>query len=1779
MNSVDRGLELRLASPAAPVVRQAVGELLSRPEPHGANDVLALVQSPATSPLARTLACNALRAHMVAVLDRAAASTTGTTKSRRPDATAAKSASATIRAVAMQLAHWPESSAAFAAGAQLLVELFVYPGLHLDARENPLLAVLAESPDASGAVWRAIAQWVARTCRSAAATTETTAAASAESLERAVPRLLPVLAHLVLCPNATLGTNNVPAPKRFPVPLSQIADTCLLLLRTPTAAAVHGSVMDALKAWTLALPPIANERDPARDAWLEHLVSSGLDSPEDGSGLDFGVVTELLVSDAVDRKYGALDTTPSVELLLRVLSREDAALTPHRREMLVACLAFVLLDSTLAEPLIHRVLQLLLGIVLDGPMHPAVASMLVIPALQYQAHADLDLRQASRALLDAVEASSPTESHSLASVDAAVGVLAAGILNDAAACNAALASGIPHRVLVFPAAFTADPTAAAQLLDVAADGDNALEPHAHHLFPYALHHLQHSSSGPGALAVIQDLLPRLVASRSPMIVSKVLAVLSAWAKAHQARPAVALAAFVALFRAWKAWNRSYPTLRDAMSYYLSAQGVVRAKRGSAIDQAHRDLELGLAVLLRDALRDESLTFGQVDDAALFLTRFIQLPSLAPATLEILIDGCTLGAARGMFEADGMWNLTLAPVAVRALGLPRVTRAMLPIYRALAAYLPHLDAEHLRSTVVEALVYPFIPFAPVVDHCDTRMRDDGSEEDMPVYKPKVSGVAPDLVAAALDALVALPVAEIQRWIPDKVPETCQILLAGIQQPEHAALARAHAGVLRRLLEHEADEIPRSLFLGRPGTESAASAAGSELDLTRSSASTSIEADISAARAKLVVLGIKSPAILSAASRVAVLPVATELGSFVGASLADGTFDHHLMHRLMAVPMYQRHYATHLPSLPTAVLGATAPPHAALLAALVRGFTAADMVNVKANAMFAMSGLALALHAMHHEDAPAVAEFVFSFLVQRFLVVPDGVEPVVVAVPSDVARFALEPADAEALFTRDTADVSVDELQAAAAHCLGHLSNVAGAEHVVAALVEHLIKLVDEETNWSGFSAAFSLCMVLGHKFASRTDIPAHLARVQSYLEAHATRKLAFLPIKKAVGLAMGVAYASRARADAVPRSVIEYARSAVAGFDADIPLRAACASWILLQTREETDLEAVAKLAGVIDAVADINTRGHLMATSAAATAQLDAGATAPLVAHHLAGWLKPGTAPAYRINHGLALFAALGFDFVDPGASAAHPAARAAGAAVLPKLLDLVGCGPAGTAKFAATNARLAKVCLPFLAWTVSQWSGAGSAAAAAVRSTAVKEPADLARLERDAYVLRNVFDALAPLAKDTPVPAAHVLVGALADVRKPLPLVNWYPVLDAVRAQGFGEVAWRFAAAHAPSSYSALQYLLDGTGRVAKSAGEWALAVSRDHGLGVLMGMAGLRRTPLDVRGRKGAVVTVPEETLAQVVVGLLGDLFGDTAVRGRPRPVLPPNAAVGLQTSLLETIGANVPLTPAADGVHARITGIMTTFLDRHPTLTPPQTRAVVEHFVFSYASAELLTSPALRAAPQAELVHAVVTAAHLVDLARSRPATAPVPRHLAPATMLGWAVHALLDAGVWSGDVVALLRRVLVGLIESATAPEDKKGELAPAEIARANAKARNAARDEWVVRVLDLALLLHATSKDARAVECAVREFLLPLLTRSAAGKGGDWKTQLAFELAAALDADRGGNGNDHSCVNRVLKRFGALAEARPDEYAAATRGVFARFRYHDEAARQWQSWAM
>ncbi|KAJ3368509.1 hypothetical protein GGF31_006329 [Allomyces arbusculus] len=1698
---LDKALALRLAANVPNVVHHAALDVL-RSRAHGLAHLLVFLKATSTSDLARHVVCLVLRRNLLA--DR--------------DAVAVRTTLVTLSAL---LPHWPASSAAVATGTRTLVDLWAAAPLHAkifkaEPLANPLVAVLDESPDLAGPIATCIEKLV--------------------KLRQAVDhdlaaRLAPVLGRMVLFPNVLLGPT--PLPKRFAVSLLHLVDLTLdMLARAHDDSEATGLIQSSLVKWSLAQCSISTERDPQRISWLTHLVTGSVERLSD-TDIDWILtVTCLLLVDLAERRHQQLDCTDHLTALMHVLDTHPDLDVPL--SLLFPVVAYALLDSalddTLFVPLLTHLTACLAHVSTIAEWH--AAQTLVIPILQLQADPLQNVREAAAAWLATLDslaadnlAQTPADGSATMTLPPAFprGLLTSiGITAELLAGTPQLAPHAPHRILHVPGAFMRDH--AVTMAMITTSDLAARDVHAHHLLLFWLHHLR-TASGPEAVAIVQRGFPALIEPKHVMVASKVLALLTHWAKAHATMPVLATSAMIALHRAWLAWPRAFASFKDAVVYYLSSQKVLRAKGG----RVDAELEVTVAGLVLDVVKSRPQELG--DEAIVLIHRLADLPRLHPLSLRLVVQACRHGAQARLFDAAAVWNVVVAPLAREILTDPDQlfdTHAQL-LYLDIVAFIPHIDAETLRVQACEEVIYPFLPFPAVVDHIDT---DEETGEEWEVFKPKAEN-APDRIAAmAVAALPALPLEEVAQMIPTTIPETAAIIIRGIQA-EDQETADAHATLLAWLVHTEVDGLPRSLFFGR-GMDVPAAASLEE----QSKRVKAALFDVHDAKVKIAELCAKPPAVISNSALVSILPVAPALDNHATASIL-GSFDHHMMIRLLAIPFYLAHFQRHLKST---------TPVAALFGKYLDAFLVTAMSpNEKGNALYALTALVHVLHALRRPDAVSYSDFLVSILAHRFV---EGEEAQV----ADASKLGVSGDLLNKCLTRDRAEAESDEVRAAVALCWGYLAPVAASDALMAKVAAQMMAAVEQPSDWNGFASAFALCMLYCHRNTARTQTQSlkYLTSIHDFLLQHATDQIAFLPIKKAVGLAMGIAYLLGQKPTLVPDAILDVAREAVRTFPTDpaVPLRAACASWILAYTNQTNDAALLLDLHAALQtvAVSDLYMLSHMMLAIAHARAT-DAAQCRSALNEHLTAMTQQGTSPILKMNHALAAFAAVGLDFIDPMASARGDDVVVATAPYLPVLLDVAGVA----AKI--TNSRLAKVCLPLLAWTLHLWDTTDAAAAPVERIT-VKEPTNLNRFLLDSNYLRHVFDAFAKCPKH----ALPMLLKGVT-VAHPLPLVDWYPVLQQVAGVD-KDMAWTFAASNAASSYSCLDYLQDGVLGVDKDGAQWHRAVG-EQGLGVLLDLAGVRKVAVEQRGRKGAIVAVSEDRILDVVSTLLRALFDD------------PAAAAGIddwdyvQTQFLATLAAHIPDKPATGGVVHHLAQLMNDFYSRHATLSIEQREHVTRAFVHSFAWYDTVVAGKNKKL----LVHALVTVVHLLRAGRT------VPAHLTADGVLAQCIHvALLETD--RADVHAFLLDTVRVAIEGACVPTERAKSMAPADVAAANRQLRASATVEWMVRVLDLCTLVATdpalgagatagvfSMQQMALVDMALRHYLLGLVGRMAVDEVA-WRGEVALELQAML-----ARVPDQKTINGVLRRVAQLA-AGHRKWAGVVNALLARMRYTEEGMARW-----
>ncbi|ORZ40646.1 hypothetical protein BCR44DRAFT_1423508 [Catenaria anguillulae PL171] len=1597
-----------------------------------------LLQSQAFPSINRPLACRALADLAVRLLSAASESPNGRPRqSGKPDQFLSAVIQALMSSFSNLAAFWSADLAALEAVVTALTDVFVSLPEPLAAGlpRNPLVSTLESAPSSEAFLWARVSHVIGKAWRSNDST----------SISRILDRTLPVATHLALWPNATRTTGSTITPS-----------TC-----HGRASPHHGHAfsLDHVFVTTPA------EADPARMMWLSFLVechaARSRHSAMSDVSLQWGArLADMTVLDAAQRKWRVstsrdLSATSSHSLVCLVSSAAIALLPPCILipSRILPCCAFLLLDSVMNDETITGIIEACTRLVSSGAER-SISSML------------RSVSSAAASLLQLVFSTIAKADHSKPSVAARQDhPFLAALLDRSSGLNPAVpfrVLHIPHRIL-FEEPQLSWPSILATPLE-------AIDFHAHHLLPFVMYALSSSSAQPDlVVCLVQDLMPKLIATRNAMIAAKTLALLLSWSKDIIARPSLAVSAFVALFKSWHAWVRTYPTLREAILHLLSTMSTARRQR-AATSKAHIELELGVATLMQEAFADPSYSFGSADDAALFVSRFLDVPQLQVSTQRILVDACRHGVKRNLFDGDGMWSLALDEFLQRYLTRgSALDEEQISVIDALVEIIPLLHSDNLRQQVIEKYVYPYLPFPSlVVDHVDicTSQR-----------------VHPELRSRSFFA----------QWIVDGSRDVYSLIAEGIaREGQSERGVKAFQTLVSAMVRDEVETLPRSLFFGKA-------------------------TDASATLATDGAVSNSAPSIVSNAALVANLPLSDSFQQ-IEHIIDSGTFDHHLLTRHLAIPFYVRQFTSFAPHK------RPESDRQLFFNSLVQIYISAEFPISKGHALLAMTAFALALHGLRDDSASEFSDFCFSLVLHQYV----GVN----WKRSEAASVGVSDADFNVLLERQSVNTESEELLAAVAQCLGHLSSVSGDEETWDATVSYLVGDLEKASDWAGYSRATAICMLLGNRYTTRASPPAFQVQVQSFLQEYGHDKLAFLPIKTAIGLAMGISFVVRNKPTALPDTMIPYALEAIDEFAKDqaVPLRAACASWILLHHPQGQDR-----------------------------LRKLFPDTLQSLVKGHITGWTQPGQAPLARLNHVVSLFSTLGFDYVCPDLSTSSMQEMTLANRFMTTILDLAGAGPNGTSKFNAAMSRVAKVSIPLLSWTLSRWCAQDPSAET---QPMVGEPSNLGHMDRESSILRNAFDDL----YNSNRPAFIKVVLESLAISEALPMVDWYPLLDDARHQGLLETCWKFAAARASSSYSALRYLQEGLLTRTKSALEWQLAVS-SQGFGVFLALAGVEKVTTEKRGRKGAIVTVSEDKLMDVVRILVQGLFHSEAVVtefGMER--------VGQwRSQFLETIACQVPDAPPVDGAYARLSRFMLEFLDLLPDLSMDQQRILVQHFVYTYSAPESLASGALTGRA---LEQSISITAHLVGLVAQRRSTAPMPPHLSENALLSTALHAAQGLSESHRlEVNRLLLSTIIQLIERNSLP-DPKEPLSAAERAKWIARVRHQETADWLVRLLDLVLVLHTAGDSASVAQYVLSYFVLGVLAYQG-GAGGQhidqWANRLAVELEALV-----GHGSGVGLAIKVVKRVLLLLPRVDEQSHKALVAFIAPYRHVDD--KSWRVWS-
>jgi hypothetical protein len=871
-------------------------------------------------------------------------------------------------------------------------------------------------------------------------------------------------------------------------------------------------------------------------------------------------------------------------------------------------------------------------------------------------------------------------------------------------------------------------------------------------------------------------------------------------------------------------------------------------------------------------------------------------------------------------------------------------------------------------------------------------------------------------------------------------------------------------------------------------------------------------------------------------------------------------------------------------------------------LIQGYLNATSPNEKRNYISALTGFVLVLHMIREKKAPYFSEFLMQMMCFRFI----NSGRIVSNSSTGIDEKLLE-----SCFKTDEADTSNDEIAASAYLSIAYLTQFTGEDTLFTLITSKYLQVLESSryvflfnsitkfqksypiifavlfSEWSAFSAALALCMVYCYRQGSSTSEKGYIDQAWKYISENATDKLAFHPIRRAVGLAFGVSFIVRNAPSLIPEDILNQCRQGIGEFmsSKELPLRAALASWILVSTGEEGDYNLVSSLREVAstESINDLNILGHIMLCSEYAYLHVMKGETLEQeLQQHYNAMTSAGVNPLVRVNHLLASFSMMGMDFINPIGMQLGKRSSSHISEIFLKLLIL--CGSQGK----VVNPKLGKIGLLLMSWCLSSWNPNRKSCDPEI--SFIREPANLNRLTREASTLRHVFDRFSQVERSSYPQYLQALT-----IEHPLPMVNWAKIISSAWSRD-PEATFVFVSRNAPSSYSCMEFLMEKAVCKENSLEDW-LRLLGCNGMGVLLKLGGISKSTVQTRGRKGLIIVIPEERIISLTRSIIEILFESQADLQ-----IPCSDRLRLQDLFLETIASCSPDKPAVQGVQQMLSELFLSFFSSYTSLSIYQLGIITELFIHSYG----LIDTNLQKAPgrtEEELVHDLSTATHLIRVSFAREKSMPFPQHMSRTSLLSRIAYLALSH-TRRVDLHDFIFETIVYVLNSAESRTNDKS-MSQAEAQERREQARNSQFADWISKLLDVALLLLKENGNQEAlsrsnvprlwiclntggnqvysnrisrIELCLRKYLLSLLCIDHNEKfqgipGNDflWTGQLVYELQTYLL-----NVQSSKQVNGILRRIVSICKLN-DDLNNIFVGIFSHLRYAEESCKEWKLW--
>ncbi|KAL7752450.1 hypothetical protein RI367_001984 [Sorochytrium milnesiophthora] len=1259
----------------------------------------------------------------------------------------------------------------------------------------------------------------------------------------------------------------------------------------------------------------------------------------------------------------------------------------------------------------------------------------------------------------------------------------------------------------------------------------------------------------------------------------------------------------------------------------------------------------------------SAVSGREEDLLPLVYNLLQLDRLHPSSMAMLLDCVVACVERQIAVASAVWDVLLASVAQRcykllrqcsdegtapAQGLVMICERLFPFFDQVALQCD--DASPLSESIVFDFIFPLLPFAaPEVAASADELTTDPTLSLTTFKLPAQIRCGSDILhALALTSLTRFGNLEsfaLQRVLPS--PKSLVALAKQQINSEQPSMALAWRNVLAWAVRSEVEHMPRSLFSGRATIATTRPPREADRGSKHIAEAAQLTQDAAADLRRAASSGTAPTAIRSTLDGVVSMVSFTvrdappaELHQTI-AAIAAVPFTEHLYSRLQVVPFlvqsFEGAFSTRLPSAMSMAAGDEAAVNSLVLSVhpdteslvsilidLLGRFQQATTPSAKAQSCCLLVACVLALYRCRLPHARLFGEVAQSVVSRRYL--PDGDQ---IKLPVLDWGKLLEHSDSRtaelvqlAQVHRDGADIQNDEIQCFVFLSLAALVKVTADDGYVGSLVAHILQAYSSpSSDWAGFAAAMSMATVYKARVTSRSNAPPYLDVIRSTLLAagkdRPTKTMSKTQLGAFLCLGMLIDHLPAAACDAPPASAsADVGAFLIAAADLGVNQQRSSEDVVRLATALQSSLSA-----DDADA-AEQPSRCYTVTAFCQALTRLQLRPDVPpevkrmhqvQLREQFKVLIKSTTMTSARIVSLFAVAALLGCDPLEPGSSAAVHATSAVllsegGVsqlrAMLPPLLELSGI------RGKASQPRVLRLVLAMLGWLVvnvreaiqQDAESSGEAPVRANRRTTTagedqKEPETYSRLGVETSYLRNLFDHVRTLRSDQDL-LCHAME-ALTQVGHPLPLVDFYPLLERLAASGAhgATVAFQFASAHAQSSFSCLDYLLDLALSDAMSKRTLELVIS-EQGVGTLLSSAGLcllseTEAVAKQRGRKGEIVTLAEDKALDVVTHLLARLFGRHSEHDE-----------GHQVALLETLSNHMPnhAPVSSTSLHGQLVEHMVRFHAQHNDMSPRVTWLFVRCCIFSMILFDTLPSTPVGTLEHA---HLLLSLSALVELTLQRqqadPTLAARRGDASLEQVLSRAIHHALHHHIGSQQIHATLLAALSKLINQTHVPTQQASVMSAAELQKRQSTLRHHYILQWLVRLMDTFILL-ATQRGGgdmwQHVQLGVHMYLngvldiahasqwsadqLHVSLLALANDNNSSSTRLADRrLASRLTGCLSAPDSTSALQNQILKRMLAvlrgLEKSSPDHapvFRQMLQHVFAPLRYLQTSVEEW-----